>query len=518
MTGLCMNEDNNHFYYNRRNREVSRADIEALVDQYADTQVKEFIVNVNAMRTSYDSKVWDSFWTGYDPEAGDDQQLFQSLPAESRHSTRAWIHRAWQIHQDGLDFCGILLQRAQEKGLSPWVSIRMNDVHCVDDEAHPLISGFWRERPDLRRVQHRFSAWTDKAFDFGIEETREHHFQLIEEVVDRYTFDGLELDWMRFAFHFKPGEEEAGRSHLTAFLRRVRDLLDRKGAERGMRIKLGCRVPSRPQTAFDLGMDAILWAREGLVDMLVPTPFWETVETDMPIELWKRLLEGSGTMLAAGLEVLLRAYPASPLRQTNTLETVRGTAASFLARGADRIYLFNYMDSDTAISDLHNYPTLLREVGELGTLQGKPRRHVLTYADTWSPGEPQATALPIHLRSGQNREVRIPIGYKPLPEEEASVVIAAGSDFSVEHLQVYLNGEACGAGKPVELPMPKPEGQAYSYALPTSAMKDGFQMIDFVSVADQDQALTIQWVELRIGFHFEDSLESKNVMEGRNGQ
>ncbi len=55
------------FYNNRRNCEVAKSDIEALVDQYADTQVKEFIVNVNAMRTSYDSKVWDSFWTGYDP-------------------------------------------------------------------------------------------------------------------------------------------------------------------------------------------------------------------------------------------------------------------------------------------------------------------------------------------------------------------------------------------------------------------------------------------------------------------
>jgi len=499
MAGLCMNEDNNHFYFNRRDREVSRADIEALVDQYADTQVKEFLVNVNAMRTSYDSKVWDSFWKGYDPEGGADQPHFQSLPEESRESTRAWIHRAWQINRDGLDFCGILLQRAREKGLSPWVSVRMNDVHCVNDESHPLIGGFWRERPDLRRVQHRFSAWTDKAFDFGKAEVRAYHFRLIEEVADRYEFDGLELDWMRFAFHFKPGEEEEGREHLTAFLRQVRELLDRKGAERGKRIKLGCRVASRPQTAFDLGMDAVLWAREGLVDMLVPTPFWESVETDMPIELWKQLLEGSGAVLAAGLELLLRAYPASPLRQTNTLETVRGAAASLLARGADRIYLFNYMDADTTISDLHHYPVLLQEAGELATLAGKPRRHILTYPDTWAPGDPRAAALPIELRSGQNKEVRIPTGQKPQPEADTAVVIAAGSDFSAEQLMVYVNGELCRTGSRVELPLPRPEGQAYSYPLSASALKDGYQMIDLVSAAGADQVQMIKWVELRIG-------------------
>ncbi|WP_135552224.1 glycoside hydrolase family 10 protein [Paenibacillus cymbidii] len=499
MAGLCLNEDNNHFYHSRRDREVSRADVEALVDQYGDTQVNEFLVNVNAMRTVFDSRVWDSFWTGYEPEAGDDQPLFRSLPAESRAVTRAWIHRAWKMKQDGLDFCGILLERAREKGMSPWVSVRMNDVHCVDDESHPLIAGFWRDRPELRRVRHRFAAWTDKAFDFGLADVREHHYRLIEEVAERYDFDGLELDWMRFAFHFRPGEEEEGRAHLSAFVRRVRELLDRKGAERGVRIKLGCRVPSRPQTAFDLGMDAVRWARDGLVDMLVPTPFWETSETDMPIELWKQLLEGTGVLLAAGLELLIRAYPASPLRQTNTLETVRGAAISYLSRGADRVYLFNYMDDHTAISDLHHYPALLREAGELATLRGKPRRHVLTYADTWAPGEPHAAALPIELADGRQREVRIPLGPKPELGERASVIVAAEWRGGNGQLRIYANGEACGAGIAVELPSPKPDGAVYAYAVPAGALKNGYQLVDLQCIAEEGPAsATIHWVELRL--------------------
>ncbi|MDF2668153.1 MAG: hypothetical protein K0R67_459 [Paenibacillus sp.] len=32
--------------------------------------------------------------------------------------------------------------------------------------------------------------------------------------------------------------------------------------------------PSRPQTARGLGMDAVEWARQGLIDMLVITPLW----------------------------------------------------------------------------------------------------------------------------------------------------------------------------------------------------------------------------------------------------
>jgi hypothetical protein len=71
---------------------------------------------------------------------------------------------------------------------------------------------------------------------------------------------------------------------------------------------------------------------------LVITPFWATIETDMPVEIWKQLLDGTDVMLAAGLEFLIRAFSDSKLFQTNSLETVRGAAISYLARGVDRIY------------------------------------------------------------------------------------------------------------------------------------------------------------------------------------
>ena len=41
-------------------------------------------------------------------------------------------------------------------------------------------------------------------------EVRKHHMALIHELAQRYDFDGLELDWMRFGFHFRPGHEREG--------------------------------------------------------------------------------------------------------------------------------------------------------------------------------------------------------------------------------------------------------------------------------------------------------------------
>ena len=63
------------------------------MDQYAGTQVRELIINVNAMRTSYASKVWDPIWRGYDPNGPDDQPLLASLkPEDSQRRARLDPH------------------------------------------------------------------------------------------------------------------------------------------------------------------------------------------------------------------------------------------------------------------------------------------------------------------------------------------------------------------------------------------------------------------------------------------
>ncbi|MDF2671303.1 MAG: hypothetical protein K0R67_3609, partial [Paenibacillus sp.] len=77
MQGLILNEDCNHYFVNRRNSNPGIREVDAWADQYAGTQVSELVLNVNAMRTAYESKVWEPFWHGYDPEGGDDQPYLE---------------------------------------------------------------------------------------------------------------------------------------------------------------------------------------------------------------------------------------------------------------------------------------------------------------------------------------------------------------------------------------------------------------------------------------------------------
>jgi hypothetical protein len=247
-------------------------------------------------------------------------------------------------------------------------------------------------------------------------------------------------------------------------------------------------------------MDAVTWARRGLVDMLVVTPTHLTMEPDMPIELWKELLHGTRTTLAAGLELHLCAYPGSPFRPTNSLQTVRGASATLLDRGADRVYLFNFMDSDTAIADLENYPTLLRECGSPDTLAGKPRRHVVTFSDTLAPGEPGGGPLPATCAPGQWCAFRLPTGPKPDGGRvEARLGIEGIGADDLRRWELRLNGVLCPFLGPVELNL-RPVGfnlpgvdlPAFAFEAPLTAINRGYNVLELGARAP----CRVVWVEL----------------------
>ena len=325
---LILNEDDSHFYGTRSAEEMSLQGLRAFVDQYANTAVTHLFLCPNAMKSSYRSQARDAIWEFKDG---------QKLP--DNEFARKWCENARLLNERGLDPYAIWIARCREKKISPWLSMRMNDVHNANDVDDYIHSSFWRKHPEYWRVPGG-QGWTDRALDYGIPEVREHALVYIRELLDRYDPDGLELDWMRFGYHFRPGKEADGAAVLTQFMRDVRGLTHEWSKKRGHPIQLGARVPTLPEAARGLGMDGVTWVREGLVDMLVPTPFWATTDFDIPMERWREQIGGAGrkVVLAPGAEILVRAYPAAkPIEEDIT--STRGFAASCWHRGADAIYL-----------------------------------------------------------------------------------------------------------------------------------------------------------------------------------
>jgi hypothetical protein len=507
-SGLVINEDNSHFFGTRSVDQMDMAHLLAFVDQYAGTQVSHLFLCPNSMRTSYRSKVWDPIW-----EIG--SQKFDGPRGEN------WAKTAHALDEKGINPYTVWIARSREKGISPWITMRMNDIHSVHETCNFMHSTFWLKHPEYWRVPGSDWDWIGRAFDYGHKEVREHHMTLIREYLELFDIDGLELDWMRFGFHFKPGHEREGAEILTEFMREVREMTNLWSGRRGHPIRLGARVPARPMTAKGLGMDAVRWVREGLIDMLVPTPFFSSADTDIPLELWQDLFGPAGEKitLAAGLEILLRPYPAAEHR-LNDLESVRGFAAAMLDRGADQIYLFNYMDYETTVENPADYQAIIRECARLETVLDKPRRHVLTYTDTWPLGVAAPTLLPSDIPDKGPAVFRIYTG--PVPATGQAVIRVGLKDKPGVELAVItaqLNSEECtplpdGANFPtgsqgeaipniltaqLESKVPSLFSETkrmIRFEIPLSALQRGYNLVQLYKKDGLPQQVV--WMEIRI--------------------
>ncbi len=390
LAGLLENEDCTNFFYFQDFPEGKAGEIvDRYVDVLAGAGVTALMCNTNARRTNYRSRVWEAFWDGYDPQGPDDQPFLAALPPARRKTYRKLVGNMLEVHRQGVDYPARTIQRCRHHGISPWISLRMNDVHENNNLDHPFHSAFWR-RPELFRQGH--PGYFARALDYAHAEVRDHYRALIVETLERYDLDGLELDFMREPYLFSVGKEQEGRPLLTEWLRGIRTLANDAAKRRGHPVKLGVRVPSRPETALALGLDAPAWAKENLVDLVVAAPRWRTVEFDMPLDPWRELL-GNRVTLAGGLEAHYCPNPAAPQRPV-TEEQATGAAVAVLTGGAAVVYLFNYFQHGHPAWSVPDYQRTLKTFSSLESLLKKPRCHAVTFRDLTAPGETYRAPLP----------------------------------------------------------------------------------------------------------------------------
>jgi len=463
---------------------MTLAGLHAFVDQYAGSAVTHLFLCPNSMRASFRSRSRDAIW---DPVAG-------------KEPPGMWPQNAKRLDKAGLDPYKIWISRCREKGVSPWLSMRMNDVHDVGTVDSYMHSSFWRTHPEYWRVPNGLaSPWVNRAMNYAHAAVREHQMAFVRELLERYDPDGLELDWMRFGYHLTPGREQEECGILTGFVREVRILTRDWSQKRGHPIMLGVRVPAHPDAASGLGMDAVLWARESLVDMIVPCPFWTSSDFDIPVELWhERLGERTKRItVAPGIEHNTRPWPGG-VAVANDLAALRGFAASAYHRGADSLYLFNWMDSQTRPVPASEYSALLRDGLARQAVPNAPRRHPVCYRDTVPLGFPNGAQLPVDARDGGN--FRIHVGPRPDSGKVWAIAGLAQRDGVAQaKFEATLNGRALDAAENVE----KPRGfggstvRAVRFPCPLDAVKDGYNELNIRQVAGST-AQSIVWVEVRV--------------------
>jgi hypothetical protein len=477
---LFHNEDCTNFFYAEYDPRDPHggAAVDAYVDRVAAGGVTAFLCNTNAERTNYASDVWEPLWTGYDPDGPDDQPYLAGIGNSDNTDVTSWrrlVDGMLALHRQRIDYPARVIARCRHHGIEPWISLRMNDVHCQDLERHPIHSDFWRNNPQLRR--QGYDGNYSRALDYGRSEVRDHYMKLIDETLDRYDIDGLELDFMREPYLFSRGKEDEGRAILTAWLAEVRERTRKAAARRGHQIRLGIRTPSRPEVSLQFGLDPVEWARRGLVDLIVVSPRWATTEFAMPIRKWQRLLDGTGVVLLGGLEVLVRPYRAADQRGVAPEEAI-GAASQVLHDGADGVYLFNYFPNGSATGNVSGwwsndvYRQSLRAMAAPSELVKQPRRHVVTFSDVNHPdgdegwGKAGKTQLPA---VGPDVVLTLPTGPRAPGDWQAELTLRLESS-PAKPPAVRVNGSAAAVS--VSSADPRGEPAGIRYTVPVTALRD----------------------------------------------
>ena len=391
---LVVNEDNDHFFKLDRSR-MTRAGLEAYVDSVAQGRVTHFFMCVSGQRASFDSKTVEPIWEGLGEPCGEGRIAGDGADSGRYAQSGAWAVNAKALFDAGIDPYEVWTARCREKGVSPWVSMRMNDAHFVGGAYTNFFRNtrFARQRRDLWRMPDG-RGWSECALDYSHREVREYAMAHLKEIAARWDVDGVELDWMRWGLALRPNHERDDARYITGFMRSVRHALNAIGKSRGRRVKLAVRMPRSPAIARRIGFEVETWAKEGLVDVVVGSSFYQ-VDRDIAVAEWMRALKSANPAVTFLPCIDASARGADGSSAPMNMARYRYVADRFYKLGAKGIYLFNapYVGrkdpTGTTSGGEDTFGLLCAEGLAPETIAGKPMEEVAPFHDFPFKGAPR---------------------------------------------------------------------------------------------------------------------------------
>lgn len=229
-----------------------------------------------------------------------------------------------KFQERGIDVFGEFLRKIQGEGKECFLAYRISET-AIDAKENPIAAH--AEHPD----------WFIPAFGYlmhnmAAKELREHKLRVLEEVMRKYPFDGLDIDFERHTPILPPGHQWEMRDCVTDFMRRLREMLCRIEEETGRTVQLSARVPDCLRGCHEDGLDIETWLREELVDALT----MGSRSYDVHAEDIRAIAPDLQLFACYELHHTLDGYALPPI------EVVRGVFYAWQKRGADGVECFNW--------------------------------------------------------------------------------------------------------------------------------------------------------------------------------
>ena len=388
-----------------------------------------------------------------------------------------WRHTAYlrSLFDAGIDPWELVFREARASGMAAFAGIRMNDLHHTKPKRRNtgLLEMFVSDvsknpdyfiGEDCQPPRSDNGAYAAEALpDFAHEEVREHRFAIIQEMIERYDLDGIELDFQRHGFFFRESQIAQGIPLMTHLIKRIRGVFDDFEQRRGHPICLMVRVPSWIERCREIGLDVQTWVRDGLVDIVVPSSQADT-EFDAPIAPFVELARGTPCEVLPTFELLMPV----PYRFYSPA-MARAGAANYYQQGADGIHLFNHhfftmpyadhSDGDIQVMRRSEHKVLYSELHDPKTLQFRSKRYWISRKTTrqWPTWDRQlpvrlqrqpmadspvvitirvADDLPLGQKLGLLQNVKLSLRVGGLTEEDTLVVSFNGIQLDNDHLKI----------------------------------------------------------------------------------
>ncbi len=338
-----------------------------------------------------------------------------------------------QLIAEGNDPPKVIVTEAHKRGLEAVFAYRLNDIH--DDFVPEEFPTFKEKHPEwlIGSKNYGRALSVKTALNFAIPEVREIKYQAIKEAIDKYDFDGIEIDFQRSSPYFLPNEIAANINTLTEFLQKVRTYANQKGVARGRPVRIAVRVDESLEIAKLNGLDVPTWIDKGLFDLLT----LGSGVIEINIEEYKKLAQPKNIPVYA----CLYFYPGEyrPVKR----ELLAGLALNYYNQGADGLYLFNWAthrsdtlaDGSGLMKALEN-PTQIK-ITENKLMFATERGHpTVGYPNNWLH-----SVLPTTVSPGQKIESSILITESFAPERVKAVTLTLKVDnrLKTDGVQVKFN-------------------------------------------------------------------------------